>query len=100
MQRWLVSQGVMLSVFVATTAPGVAASWLPIPADKAAHFGVSYVLTDQLLRVGLRPEQAVAVTLLVGLLKEMLDDQIDPGDLGANAAGSLTAGYMNWRISW
>ena len=67
---------------------------LPIPVDKAAHFGVSYVVTDQLMRAGMRPEQAVGVTLFGGWLKEVVDRQFDATDLAADAAGALAAAYL------
>lgn len=71
---------------------------LPVATDKAAHFGVSYVMTDQLMRAGLSPEQAVALCLTLGWLKEMLDARPDPGDMAADAAGALAAGYV--RVEW
>ncbi|MFN3431204.1 MAG: hypothetical protein ACK46X_14780 [Candidatus Sericytochromatia bacterium] len=78
---------------IGPTAPALALD-LPIPVDKAAHFGVSYVVTDQLMRAGMRPEQAVGVTLFGGWLKEVLDRQFDPTDLAADAAGALAAAYL------
>lgn len=71
---------------------------LPVPVDKVAHFGVSYVVTDQLIRTGMPREQAVATMLFVGWLKEVVDDRVDPYDLAADAAGALTAAYV--RVEW
>lgn len=71
---------------------------LPVPVDKVAHFGVCYILTDQLVRAGMPREQAVVTTLFVGWLKEVVDNQVDPSDLAADAAGALVAGYV--RVEW
>ena len=71
---------------------------LPAPTDKVAHFGVSYVVTDQLIRSGMTREQAVATTLFVGWVKEVVDDRVDPYDLAADAAGALAAAYV--RVEW
>lgn len=68
--------------------------------DKAAHFGVSYVLTDQLMRMGARPEQAVGATIFVGWLKEVVDRRFDPYDLAADAAGALAAGYLRVELKF
>lgn len=100
MRRWMMTQALLLALLGGFAGPGDAAPWLPVPTDKAAHFGVSYVMTDQLVRAGFRPEHAVILTLLVGWMKEVFDDRIDPGDLGANAAGSLAAAYLNLRWAW
>ncbi|MEB3328709.1 MAG: hypothetical protein VKQ33_05705 [Candidatus Sericytochromatia bacterium] len=78
--------------------PALAVS--PVPVDKVAHFGVSYVLTDQLQRAGVPPAQAIAVTLLIGWLKEVLDGQVDGGDLAADAAGSLAAAFLRLEVPW
>ncbi|MEB3285841.1 MAG: hypothetical protein VKN33_11190 [Candidatus Sericytochromatia bacterium] len=99
MRRVLITGGLLITLL--TQSPQAqAAAWLPVPTDKAAHFGVSYVLTDQLMRMGLRPEHAIMVTLVLGWVKEITDDHIDAGDLGADAAGSLAAAYLNWQFNW
>jgi hypothetical protein len=72
----------------------------PLPVDKVAHFGVSYVLTDQLQRAGVPPAQAIAVTLLIGWLKEVVDGRLDAGDLAADAAGSLSAAFLRLEVPW
>lgn len=68
---------------------------LPIPVDKAAHFGLSYVITDQLMRAGMPPTQAAALTFGVGWLKEVTDPVLDPGDLLADGLGCLAAAYVH-----
>lgn len=73
---------------------------LPVPVDKAAHFGVSYVVADQLMRAGMRPEHAVGVTVFGGWVKELLDRQFDAGDLAADAAGALAAAYIRVEIKF
>lgn len=85
-------------LLVASALP--ARAWSPVPVDKVAHFGVSYVLTDQLLRANVPLEQAIVVTLLVGWLKEVTDGEIDAGDLAADLAGSLSAGFIRVRVAW
>lgn len=88
-----------LALWSSLQAPAAALD-LPVPVDKVAHFGVCYVMTDQLVRAGLSREQAVAATLAVGWLKEVADNRLDPYDLAADAAGALTAAYVcvEWRF--
>lgn len=73
---------------------------LPIEADKAAHFGLSYVIADQLMRAGLPPDQAMIATFFIGWFKEVSDGRVDPGDLGADAAGCLSAAYLRVQLGW
>ena len=79
------------------TAEPARAFTLPVPVDKAAHFGVSYVMTDQLIRLGATREQALAVTLVLGLFKEVTDRPFDPYDMAANVAGALAAAYLRYE---
>lgn len=61
-----------------------------IPADKAAHFGVSYVICDQLERnCGFNKFWSAFTTLAIGAAKEALDDHWDGGDFAADCAGVL-----------
>lgn len=85
---------------LAAAAPPAAALDLPVPVDKAAHFGVSYAVTDQLIRLGASPEQAVGITIFGGWLKEVLDRQFDPYDLAADVAGALAAGYLRVEVKF
>lgn len=73
---------------------------LGVPTDKAAHFGVSYVLTDQLVRLGLSREEALAATLAAGWLKEVTDPRPDPLDMAANLAGALAAAYLRVELTF
>jgi hypothetical protein len=88
----LISAGVM-----AIAQPAQAVE-LPIPVDKAAHFAVSYVITDQFMRMGMGREQAVATTVFIGWAKEITDPQVDPYDLAADALGSVMAGYVRVEL--
>lgn len=69
-------------------------TWTRVGVDRVAHFGLSYVITDQLMRAGLGPLPAIAATLLVGAAKELVDGKPDAFDFGADAAGSLAAAYL------
>lgn len=90
-----------LALFMICASPtGAHAFELPVEADKAAHFGLSYALTDQLMRAGLPADQAVIAILFVGWFKEVADGRVDPGDLGADAAGCLAAAYLRVRLGW
>lgn len=61
-----------------------------IPTDKAAHFGVSYVICDQLERnCGMNKFWAAFTTLAIGAAKEAFDDHWDSGDFAADCAGVL-----------
>ena len=90
----------LLFLMIAATPVHAETSWLPIPVDNAAHFGLSYVMTDQLMRSGLPPAEALAVSLFVGWFKEVADGRIDPLDLTADAAGSLAAAYLRVQLGW
>ena len=61
------------------------------PVDKAAHFGVSYVICDQLQRnAGFNRFWASVTTLAIGAAKEgLIDDHWDSGDFAADCAGVL-----------
>lgn len=88
-----------LFTLTAMTSP-VHAEGLPFT-DKAAHFGVSYVLTDQLVRVGVAPDVALMGVVGLGLAKELIDAQqgvFDFGDLSADIAGALCAGYLRLAV--
>jgi hypothetical protein len=88
-----------LAIMIWPAAPAFALD-LPIPTDKVAHFGVCYVMTDQLMRLGARPEQAIGATLFVCWLKEVVDRQFDPYDLAADTAGSLAAAYLRVELKF
>ncbi|MNT65628.1 hypothetical protein D3C72_2036240 [compost metagenome] len=83
-----------------SAAPPAWAIDLPVPVDKAAHFGISYAVTDQLIRLGATPEQAVGITIFGGWLKEVLDRQFDPYDMAADVAGALAAGYLRVELKF
>jgi hypothetical protein len=74
-----------------------AASISDFPADKAAHFGVSYVICDQLERnCGFNKFWAGFTTLAIGAAKEkFIDDHWDGGDFAADCAGVLF-----YQIKW
>ena len=74
-----------------------AASISDFPADKAAHFGVSYVICDQLERnCGMNKFWAAFTTLAIGAAKEAwIDDHWDSGDFAADCAGVLF-----YQVKW
>ena len=59
--------------------------------DRFAHFGISYVINDQLKRnAGFNDFWAAATTLAIGAAKEKwIDKQWDNGDFAADCAGVL-----------
>ena len=59
--------------------------------DRFAHFGISYVINDQLKRnAGFNDFWAAATTLAIGAAKEnWIDKQWDNGDFAADCAGVL-----------
>ena len=90
----------LIASLTLATAGLPAQAFVPLAVDKVAHFGLSYVITDQLQRAGVPSEQAIAVTLLIGWLKEVHDGQLDAGDLAADAAGSLAAAFLRVELPW
>lgn len=59
--------------------------------DRFAHFGISYVINDQLKRnAGFNDFWAAATTLAIGAAKEKWIDKLwDNGDFAADCAGVL-----------
>ena len=84
-----------LALLVMTAAPARAFD-LPVPTDKVAHLSLSYLMCDQLIRLGAGREQALAITLALGLFKEVTDQPFDPLDMAANVAGALAAAYLRY----
>ncbi|MEB3197643.1 MAG: hypothetical protein VKP62_10615 [Candidatus Sericytochromatia bacterium] len=78
--------------------PAEAITWPPVPVDKAAHFGLSYVITDQLIRAGRPVPEAVLITIALGGIKEVLDSQFDPLDLAADVSGSFAGAFLRFRL--
>jgi len=67
-----------------------------IPADKAAHFGVGYIINDQLDRhTNLTFWERIAVVAVVAYAKEKHDPVFDKRDFGATMLGALT-----WQIKF
>ena len=62
-----------------------------IGVDRFAHFGVSYVICDQLQKnAGFNRFWASVTTLAIGAAKEgMIDDHWDSGDFAADCAGTF-----------
>jgi hypothetical protein len=82
--------GITAGLVLTLPLPANAASISDFPADKAAHFGVSYVICDQLERnCGFNKFWAGFTTLAIGAAKEALDDHWDGGDFAADCAGVL-----------
>lgn len=59
--------------------------------DRFAHFGLSYVICDQLKRnAGFNDFWAATTTLAIGAAKEKwIDNQWDTGDFASDCAGVL-----------
>ena len=62
-----------------------------MPTDKAAHFAVSYMLSDQLKRhTKMTTLERIGTVLLVGYAKEQwIDSKFDKNDFAADMAGVL-----------
>ena len=82
----VITAGIVLSLPLSANAASIS----DFPADKAAHFGVSYVICDQLHRnAGMNKFWASVTTLAIGAAKEALDDHWDGGDFAADCAGVI-----------
>jgi hypothetical protein len=56
--------------------------------DKICHAAVSYIICDQLKRVGMNDFWAAITTLAIGAAKEkFIDNNWDSGDFAADCAG-------------
>lgn len=62
-----------------------------IGVDRVAHFGVSYLICDQLHRnCGMNKFWSAVTTIAIGAAKEKwIDDHFDNGDFAADCAGTL-----------
>ena len=62
-----------------------------MPADKAAHFAVSYMLSDQLKRhTKMTTLERIGTVLAIGYAKEQwIDSKFDKRDFAADMAGVL-----------
>ena len=62
-----------------------------IGVDRVAHFGVSYLVCDQLHRnCGMNKFWSAVTTIAIGAAKEKwIDDHFDNGDFAADCAGTL-----------
>ena len=62
-----------------------------MPTDKAAHFAVSYMLSDQLKRhTKMTTLERIGTVLLIGYAKEQwIDSKFDKRDFAADMAGVL-----------
>lgn len=65
--------------------------------DKFAHFGVSYIICDQLhCNCGMNKFWSAVTTLAIGAAKEkFIDDHWDSSDMLAN-----TAGVLVYQVTW
>ena len=60
--------------------------------DRVAHFGVSYIICDQLQAAGMNQFWATTTTIAIGAAKEKwVDNKWDGGDFAADCAGALMA---------
>ena len=63
-----------------------------IGVDRVAHFGVSYIINDQLQAAGMTMLEATLTTIAIGAAKEKwVDKKWDGGDFTADCLGALTA---------
>jgi hypothetical protein len=68
--------------------------------DKVAHFGIGYIINDQLQRntKATFAERLLVVTT-IGALKEGTDSRFDWRDLGATVAGGLAREIkLEWKF--
>jgi hypothetical protein len=56
--------------------------------DKQQHFAASFVLALVLGEI-YGKYYGTGLTMGIGLLKEMTDKEVDPGDIGANMLGAM-----------
>lgn len=60
------------------------------PTDKVAHFGVGYVISDQLAKhTRMTFLERVATVSLIAYVKEKTDSRFDNADFAATVAGAL-----------
>jgi hypothetical protein len=61
-----------------------------IGVDRVAHFGVSYIINDQLQNAGMSPFAATLTTIAIGAAKEkFIDNKWDQGDFAADCIGAM-----------
>lgn len=65
-----------------------------IGTDKFAHFGVGYVVSNELQHVGMSKLEAVATVVFLAYAKERwVDDTFNKNDIGATVLGGMIPLY-------
>lgn len=65
-----------------------------IGTDKFAHFGVGYVVSNELQHAGMSKLEAVATVALIAYAKERwVDDTFNKNDIGATVLGGIIPLY-------
>lgn len=65
-----------------------------IGVDKFAHFGVGYVISNELQHVGMSKLEAVATVVFLAYAKEKwVDDTFSKSDIGATVLGGVIPLY-------
>lgn len=65
-----------------------------IGTDKFAHFGMGYVLSNELQRTGMSKFEAVATVALIAYAKEKwVDNTFNKNDIGATVLGGMLPLY-------
>jgi hypothetical protein len=70
-------------------------------ASGAGHLGVTYMLTDQLMRSGQTQDQAMLTAMFVMLLAQALYPPADPvASFGGSMLGAATASRLQLRYNF
>lgn len=65
-----------------------------IGTDKFAHFGIGYVVSNELQRAGMSKLEAVATVAFIAYAKEKwIDDTFNKSDIGATVFGAVIPLY-------
>lgn len=65
-----------------------------IGTDKFAHFGMGYVISNELQRAGMSKLEAVATVAFIAYAKERwIDDTFNKNDIGATVLGGMIPLY-------
>lgn len=68
--------------------------------DKVAHFGVGYIIDDQLQQQSkMNREQRLVTVATIGVIKEVTDSRFDWRDLGATVLGAVVK-EIKWEVKF
>lgn len=94
MKKIIVLTMLLISICISCFAGSIHDIQDSIGTDKFAHFGVGYVISNELQRAGMSKFEAVATVALIAYTKEKwVDGTFNKNDIGATVLGGMIPLY-------